>query len=299
MQAVAYARESGFIVLYVPSGPSQCAQTCLIVAALPIVSDVTAYAYDETRQIYVQDQLAAVLLQAFVKANAETLAGVKMTDGTKVESFVTSALSKPEGQSDALEAVMDVLGAQTECVGGSTTQTDRRSVPVLIAVDVAQALYGVSQTRGPLSFEPLPSFALSLARLLRSYASPTGRKLERGAVLLAMSANTGDGAHRGRRLELALGVGVPEGAYETVEHDHPAYARLAEGLQKLEIGPLSPLEAASAVQALDDAKLPRVKLSDSMFLEAYIAGAGNAREMTRNLRRTLATEPAQLAAQTL
>ena len=170
---------------------------------------------------------------------------------------------------------------------------------MLIAVDCAQALYGVSQTRTPLSYEQLPSFALSLARLLLSYASPTGRKLERGAVLLAMSANMGDGAHSGRRLELALGVGQPEGAYEKVRHDHPAYARLAEGLQKLEIGPLSPLEAASAVQALDDAKLPRVKLSDPMFLEAYIAGAGNAREMTRGLRRTLATESAQLVPQTL
>ena len=156
---------------------------------IDLVNSSSSYSYNAQQQTYLQPDIARDLLAAFHSVNKKVLGRVKSRDvvvldtqelpaGTPLDRVASAALapqvSAPARQT-ALEQVLLSAAHQTE-------------VPVLVAVDDVQALFGPSWYRDP-DFAPLQSYELAVPRALLSIllAAPKDAGIQRGAVLSAVS----------------------------------------------------------------------------------------------------------------
>jgi small subunit ribosomal protein S29 len=166
LQSAAYARESGWVVLYIPRGTSFSSDegTELIIASEWIESK-TEYAYNSNTKLFNQPALASSILSSLLATNPTTLKSIKSKSQIGKYKSNTSLAeicerAKSPDTVEALEGVLATLAEQTE-------------FPVLIAIDEVQALFSTSGLRTP-DYKVLESYHLSTPNLFLNYL--TGKK---------------------------------------------------------------------------------------------------------------------------
>jgi hypothetical protein len=156
---------------------------------------------------------------------------------------------------------------------------------VLLAVDNAQTLFSISDYLDPLG-KPLPSYALSVPRLLLEYISGlksfvrcldlpfqhSGYRADRERVCQAsgtiMVAPSGTTSKQSRVFDVALGV-RPGRPFEKAED--PAYLEYVKGLKAFQVDEkLARSEAAGILKGLQEARLIRGTVSLSLSLSRHI-----------------------------
>ncbi|GJJ11338.1 hypothetical protein Clacol_005570 [Clathrus columnatus] len=172
LQAVDYALQSGWIVLYIPR-------------AISLLDSSTSYQYDPRTQTYQQPPASQQLLKRFLSVNNTTLQSMKITQsinigrlsnfqvGTPLTQLIDAGIKEPYISCDVLSATLEQLEHQT-------------NHPVLLAIDDFQALYCTSQYRDP-DYNRIRSYHLSVPRLLLEYAGGL-KSYTKGAVLGAISS---------------------------------------------------------------------------------------------------------------
>ncbi|KAJ7123055.1 mitochondrial ribosomal death-associated protein 3-domain-containing protein [Mycena epipterygia] len=171
LQAAEYAAASGeWIVLYIPR-------------TRRFVDSSTPYTYSLATRTYLQPRAARETVQRLGTVNEHLfkylttgspteLGNETLPAGTGLLDLIDAAEAEEANAPAVLEAVMEVVGAQT-------------LFPVLLAIDDFQALTGRTLYRDP-RFRTIRPHHLSMPRLLLEYAS--GHKpLARGLVLGALS----------------------------------------------------------------------------------------------------------------
>lgn len=174
MQILAYALESNWAVIYVPR-------------AIDLVNSSTPYSFNAVQGTYLQPEAANALLTAILKVNERVLKRVLgdavVIDGRELFAAQTSLemvlkktlaeVSAPAERQIVLEHVLKTLAQQ-------------KDVPVLVAIDDAQALFGTTRYFDP-DFVPLESYELAIPRALLGLVLAKDDGVQRGAVLTALS----------------------------------------------------------------------------------------------------------------
>ncbi|KAK4686765.1 small subunit ribosomal protein S29, partial [Tremellales sp. Uapishka_1] len=266
LQSVAYALESNWIVLYIPS-------------AAEWTSSSSPYAYDADSQTFHQPALSSLLLSKILAVNAEALSRIPISDkidfangrsiskGAKLLEVVE--LGRDESISVAvLEVVISSLASQTQ-------------YPVLVAIDGVDALFRKSAYRST-DYSLLEPYHLSVPRLMLEYLSAE-KSFSRGALVTAVSLTTPLPA------ELLSGLSLPTPhpltPYTKLEPQHLQNA--SSGLQKVDVPfGMSPEEAAGLFEIWSKKGWAR-KSTDEVFLEAFAGAAGNPRELSKGLERNM------------
>ncbi|TXT04856.1 hypothetical protein VHUM_03939 [Vanrija humicola] len=262
VQAVSYALESGWLVLYAPRAEKW-------------TDSSSQFAYNAASQTFHQPELSASLLSKFYAVNRDRLATValpealtfgehKFAAGSKLDELV-SAGSKDELVSvPILEKVLEILGKQTQ-------------LPVLIALDDVQTLFGTSKYRTP-TYEPVEPYHLSAPRLFLDYFS--GRKsFANGAIVTAPSLTN---TKIFPSVDFYKGFGIqPRKAiteYTKFNEHHLAHA---EGVKKIEVPfGLTGTEAAGMFE-LWTRRGWVANGADDVFMGGFTAAAGNPLELAR------------------
>lgn len=232
LQAVAYALESGWIVLYQPR-------------ASRWVDSSTQFAYNAERMAFEQPEAAADMLSKLLAVNKERIAKIKLprdvelADGTVKAGAGLDKLAEHGLREDSkttvatLEAVLDILSSQEQ-------------FPVLFAVDEAQALFRLSDYRNP-DYERLEAYHLEMPRIALELLSG-GRGFKRGAILTALAQSQTD---RMPSNPLIAGLGLPSRtpihAYTPIDETYYKYA--SSGIKRVDVPfGMSGPEAASLFQ---------------------------------------------------
>jgi small subunit ribosomal protein S29 len=168
LQTAAYARESGWVVLYIPRGMYTFRRNLKCHGADIIASEwiesKTEYAYNPSTKLFNQPALAHSILSSLLTTNPTTLSSIKTkTQIGKYKSNTSiSEICKSPKSPESVEILEGVLKTLEE--------SDR---PVLVAVDEVQALFSTSGVRTP-DFRVLESYDLSTPNLFLEYL--TGKK---------------------------------------------------------------------------------------------------------------------------
>ncbi|KAL1405341.1 hypothetical protein Q8F55_008972 [Vanrija albida] len=263
VQAVSYAIESGWLVLYVPRAEKW-------------IDSTSQFAYDLPSQTFHQREISAGLLSKFLAVNRDRLATIplpadlafgehKFAAGSKLDELVSAGSKEDLIAVPVLEAVLDILGKQTK-------------FPVLAAVDDVHVLFATTKYRTP-TYEPLESYNLSVPRLFLDYIS--GRKaFANGAILTAPSYTK---TTMQPSVEFYKGLGIqsrwPITEYTKVDEHHVAHA--SSGIKKIEVPfGLSGTEA-TAMFELWTRRGWTTNGSDDTFMGGFTAAAGNPLELGR------------------
>lgn len=170
VQAAAYAIEAGWIVLYVPH-------------ASKWLDSSTQFSYNAETKSFYQTELSSQLLTKLLGVNKALLAKIELPSavklgsdefkqGSKLSDFIAFGAKEERHAVDVLSTTIDVLSKQ-------------KTVPVLFAVDEAQALFRTSEYRAP-DYTRLEPYHLSASQLMLDLF--TGRKsFAAGAVVGALS----------------------------------------------------------------------------------------------------------------
>lgn len=170
VQAAAYGIEAGWIVLYVPQ-------------ASKWLDSSTQFAYNAETKSFDQTELSSQLLTKLLGVNKALLAKIELPSaiklgsdefkqGSKLSDLVAFGAKEERYAVQALEATIDILSKQ-------------KTIPVLLAVDEAQALFRTSEYRAP-DYTRLEPYHLSASQLMLDLF--TGRKsFAAGAVIGALS----------------------------------------------------------------------------------------------------------------
>jgi len=165
LQTAAYARESGWVVLYIPRGMSHSMpDDCVDAVASEWIESKTEYAYNPSTKLFNQPALAHSILSSLLTTNPTTLSSIKTKTQIgkyKPNTSISEICKAPKSAESVehLEGVLETLG-----------QSER---PVLVAVDEVQALFSTSGVRTP-DFRVLESYHLSTPNLFLDYL--TGKK---------------------------------------------------------------------------------------------------------------------------
>jgi small subunit ribosomal protein S29 len=165
LQTAAYARESGWVVLYIPRGMFQSRHSdCINKVASEWIESKTEYAYNPSTKLFNQPALAHSILSSLLTTNPSTLSSIKTKTQIgkyKSNTSISEICKSPKSAEsvDLLEGVLKTL-----------EESDR---PVLVAVDEVQALFSTSGVRTP-DFRVLESYDLSTPNLFLDYL--TGKK---------------------------------------------------------------------------------------------------------------------------
>ncbi|KAF9002462.1 mitochondrial ribosomal death-associated protein 3-domain-containing protein [Cyathus striatus] len=189
MQAVQYAKQKGWIVIYLPKSQK-------------LVNSTSSYAYDIRTRTYVQPGASFALLKNMLRVNFEHFAQIRLK-----EPFVW-------------EKITDNVHTPCPLV---LERIPEYSTPVLLAIDEFQSLYGKTKYRDQ-HFVPIKSFHLSVPRALMEYANGT-RKFRYGAVLGALT-NTCTNFPIPLELRDALGTGYPHPTSPWENRSHPHAGQL-------------------------------------------------------------------------
>lgn len=263
LQAVSYAIESGWIVLYDPS-------------AAKWVNSSTQFAYNADKKTFDQPELAAGLLSKLLAVNRDRLAGITLPSevklqnktfdkGSKLVDLITHGTKHAPSSVAAFEAAIDALAKQTE-------------YPVLLAIDDIQALFGESNYRAP-DYTKIQAYQLSMPRLILDLLA--GQKtFAKGAVLTALCHS--DTAFLPTD-ELLSGIGAATRseihAYSPLDETVLAYAK--SGIERIDLPYGMSGDEAGAMFELWTRKGWASNGSDEVFLNAWNAGAGNPKELAR------------------
>lgn len=220
VQAVSYAIESGWIVLYVPE-------------ARRWIDSSEPYAYDEKSMTFHQSALAASLLSKLHAVNRDRLKSLKLSAdveldgnnkfsaGGRLDDVVALGAKDSRVAVKALEVTMSELSKQTQ-------------FPVLFAVDDAQCLFQTSKYRQP-DYSVVESYNLSTPRLALEYFTGT-KEFAKGVVLGAVS-QTLDGSVQLPTVELHSGLGIqtrrPVTPYSKLQEYHLKNA--SSGIKPIEL----------------------------------------------------------------
>lgn len=302
VQAVAHALSSGWAVVYVPR-------------AITWVDSSSPYTYNAGLQTYLQPTIVDDLLTAMAQANRRVFDRIKtqralVVDGNEVvasgatlASLVDRVLkehSSPVTRQLALDLVWSTLAQQTE-------------VPVLVAVDDVQVLFGETRYRDA-DFVPLHAFEMAVPRsLLNTFVAPAqGASMKRGAVLATVSmshanyaappellvalreATSGEAASvPWRRVkELFTSPTAPTRvaephAYTQMHEQHLANARAAQ-FALVDISErLSRPEAATLLDLLSRENMLWSAPNDELFVEKLVESNGNIRAFEQGWRKSL------------
>jgi len=178
LQTAAYARESGWIVLYVPRGKShstvlQEGQVGIDRIAAEWIKSNTEYHYHSPSLSFHQSTLASNLLSTLLSVNETHLQSIISTtqigssqSGTTLAEVCRAGI-KTSTQTGATSTSVEVL----EGVLGALAS--QKEVPVLLAIDEIQALFCKSEVRTP-DYKILESYHLSTPKLALDFL--TGKK---------------------------------------------------------------------------------------------------------------------------
>ncbi|KAF9529627.1 mitochondrial ribosomal death-associated protein 3-domain-containing protein [Crepidotus variabilis] len=274
LQTVEHAIQNGWAVIYIPRG-------------VDLVNSTTNYAYDIRTQIYVQSTFSFQTLQRMSTVNKAIFENITLQKeivlekqtipaGTNLVQAIEVAIQerKKSGSVASSPAILDAVMRALD------TQTD---VPVLLAVDQFQALYGKTSYRDQ-HFVPIHSFHLSMPRLIMEYASGK-RSFARGAVIGAISA-----AQSTNPLPIELRDALELDKLDTrviTEYDkrNKTMIGYTQGLKKFDVPEKLTLEEAIGVFEI----WKGVKafggdntFYDETFLGKYTESGGNPREFVWN-----------------
>jgi small subunit ribosomal protein S29 len=132
------------------------------------IQSKSEYHYNSSTKSFNQSALSLSILESLLTINPQTLSSINSTtqisnfkSGTSLAEICRLASKSPAGDLVAiLEGVLETLAKQTE-------------VPVLMAIDEAQALFSTSGVRTP-DYKILESYHLSTPKLTLDYI--TGKK---------------------------------------------------------------------------------------------------------------------------
>ncbi|GMK58752.1 hypothetical protein CspeluHIS016_0601940 [Cutaneotrichosporon spelunceum] len=263
LQAVAYALEAGWIVLYVPQ-------------ASKWLDSSTQYEYNEADKSFHQTEVSQQLLTKLGAVNKAELAKVTLPEAVKIGSQTLAAGSKLAdlvalgAKEDALAvpalaATVDVLSKQTE-------------VPVLLAVDEMHALFRTSEYRAP-DYTRLEPYNLSASSLVLDLL--TGRKaFGAGAVLGALSGSNTDWPVSDTLLH-GLGQPTAHPVHPYTKHDEVHLANAQSGIKTVEVPLGMSGKEAAAMFEVWTRKGWATNPADDIFLGGLNAASGNPGEMAR------------------
>lgn len=301
LQAVAHAIASGWAVVYVPR-------------AIDWINSSTAYTYSPALQTYLQPDIATDLLKAMAQVNGGVLKRVKLhaplvvdgaelfAQGTPLSELLKKVLAEhqsPVARQLALELVWASLAQQTD-------------VPVLVAVDDVQALFGATRYRDA-DFAALQAYEMAVPRAFLSLLfAPQADGVKRGALLAALSMGHSEYPPSPELLvalrEASRGEGAPVAwervidtlssptsptrvaephAYTPTHPQHLENARKAN-LALLDVGErLSRPEAASLLDLMRRERMLWATPNDELFLGKLVESNGNIRVFERSWRSSL------------
>ncbi|KIY37087.1 mitochondrial carrier protein [Cryptococcus gattii E566] len=268
VQSVAYAIESGWIVLYSPR-------------ASKWVNSTSQYIYDPETKTYAQWESAQNILSVLLETNKDKLSAielserVELTKGKSVKAGESVAVLAQLGVKDdrsavkVLEAVVDALEKQTK-------------FPVLWAIDEAQTLFNTSKYRAA-DYTPIEPYHLSTPRLALDFI--TGRRsFSRGAVVTCLSlSDPSNLPSPALRSALSLSSSTPLTPYTPINPYHLAHA---ESLTPINVPYGMNSQEAAGLFELFARKGWAPNGSDELFMESFVASHGNPREMGKGLGKT-------------
>ncbi|KAH8103887.1 mitochondrial ribosomal death-associated protein 3-domain-containing protein [Cristinia sonorae] len=275
LQAIAYAKSIGYLVVYVPR-------------ASRLVDSSTAYVYDARTQTYAQPKYSSSLLSRILTVNDSSLqqlklhkdfladdGSVRLHKGSPLVDLIDLGVRDASVAHVVLSAVFEELAKQTQ-------------FPVLLAVDDFQSFFNPTTLYRNPSYGLIKPYHLSLPRLLMEYSSHH-KGFARGAVIGAVS---GSNTNWPVTLELqeALGLSTPRPVNEYAKRsDNLQY--YAEGLKNFPVPEKLTLdEAASIYDMWHKDNALHTHANDELFLSKYTEACGNARKFVwEGLLRTLVT----------
>ncbi|WVF66537.1 hypothetical protein IAT40_001277 [Kwoniella sp. CBS 6097] len=269
LQTVAYASESGWIVLCNPR-------------ASEWTNSSSHYVYDSATQTFSQWQSAQRMLTTLSEINGDKLDAIKLpsavelAQGKTVEAGASLSTLVRTGAKDdrvavqALDAVMAVLEQQIQ-------------YPVLWAIDEAQTLFTTSKYR-TADYTPIEPYHLSTPRLALDFIAGR-RTFSRGAVITALSLSDPT-TLPSPALNTALSLSSPQPITPYTQLDPYHLAHASSGLNKITV-PFGMTSAeASGLFQLFARKGWAPGGTDQLFMESFTASGGNPRELARGLGRT-------------
>ncbi|KAH9815359.1 mitochondrial ribosomal death-associated protein 3-domain-containing protein [Melampsora americana] len=273
LQAVSYAVQQNWIVLYIPDVKS-------------LVNGQYAYEYCPKDQIYHQNSLSVSILNMLSSSNLGginldqeyQLFGMKdeksieasepLTTGLPITNLIQMGINQPHFAPMILEIVFDLLSHQT-------------LRPVLFALDGVQNLFRPTCYKDG-NFQEIDSFVLNVPRALVRFARGS-RKFKKGLTLI--SASSLDTTSKSLAWDLTAMKGEIPSGY--IWPGWAAYGELVKpiyGFPKLEIGSLDREEAVGMALGLQLTKQILGPLSDRVFVRHLVSSSGNAREFRREIK---------------
>jgi small subunit ribosomal protein S29 len=271
LQSFSYALESSWLAIYIPR-------------SINMVDSSSPYAYSEALQTYLQPEIARNLLEKVLSINGENLA--KISVGGEVMTFEGGLkISGDATLTDAIQA-----GLQSSASPAATQQVlelvfktivQQKEIPVLMAIDGAQALFSTTLYRDP-DYRQLQSYELAVPRLLHSCLRKSGPGsfggIQRGKVLTAFSLQ-----HKEWPISPELNAGL------RLEHVD-AYAKIDQVmLALLQDCRFSTLEIESALTLADLSREEGGRwnnFNDEYLMSKVVESGGNLGTFDRSLRRS-------------
>ncbi|WWC90199.1 uncharacterized protein L201_005132 [Kwoniella dendrophila CBS 6074] len=272
LQSVAYALESGYIVLFNPK-------------ATEWTNSSSHYIYDSSTQFFNQWESSQTILSNLSLNNKDKLdqinliedidfssiPGVKnLTKGTKLSELVSLGSKDDRLSVKALDQVMSVLEQQTQ-------------FPVIWAIDEVQTLFKISEYRTP-DYTPIEPYHLSTPRLALDFISGR-RSFAKGTILTSLSLSDPKNLPSSSLIQgLSLKSTKEITPYEKLNEYHLLHSK--SGLKKIEIPfNMSIKEIQGLYQLYIRKGLTSNNQSDDLFMELINSSQGNPFEIKRGLNR--------------
>ncbi|KAN0060087.1 hypothetical protein ACQY0O_008060 [Thecaphora frezii] len=286
-QSVSYALDEGWAVVYVPQ-------------AIDLINSSTKYTYSPSQLAYLQPEVTRTMINALLQVNQATfkkiatMETVQLERSSTIEAGTTLDKVARQGSDESLNAaarqqVLELL---------LKTLAKQAEVPVLVAVDDAQALFRTSLYRDP-DYKLLESYELGVARALLALLEGKAKGFEaaqRTVFLCALSTTHTEfpaptellvalqeqaGAHK------IASLGQVAHAYVRLHERHLANAKAA-ALEAVDVSdPLNRTEAAAIFKQLKEERKMWSPANDELFMAKFVESAGNARRFSRSLTSTL------------
>lgn len=277
LQCFSYALESSWIVIYIPR-------------TINLVDSSSPYSYNEALQTYLQPEIARNLLQKILANNESSLSKLD----TGAESITLDGGLTLQPNTTITKAIQ--AGFKTETTAAATQQIleltmkiiiQQKEIPVLMAIDGAQALFSKSRYRDA-DYRELQSYELAVPRILQTCLRKDGPGsyggVQRGKVLASFSL---------QHSEWPVPLEVQAGArLQSID----AYAKLDETMlgivedcrfDTMEIASaLTMNEAASLAELARDEGGRWTAISDEFFMSKLVESGGNIGTFDRSLRKS-------------
>ncbi|WVQ64300.1 uncharacterized protein L199_002462 [Kwoniella botswanensis] len=273
LQSVAYALESGWIVLFNPK-------------ATEWTNSSSHYIYDSSTQTFNQWQASQQILSTLLSNNKDKLDSIKLpadislpqgktaAKGSKLSELVSVGSKDDRVATQALDAVMGVLERQTQ-------------YPVLWAIDESQTLFTTSRYRTP-DYTPIEPYHLSAPRLALDFMSGR-RSFAKGTILTSLSLSDPTNLPSPSLIQgLALSSTQPLTPYTQLDPYHLSHA--SSNLKKIEVPyKMSDVEISGMYELLVKKGLTSENQSDGLFMELKSSSGDNPYELKRGLNRLRAS----------